>query len=219
MDQPFGGYPGDIPVAGDWTGDGIVKIGIYRQGQWYLDKNGNGAWDGCEVDICLPAFGGYPGDIPVAGDWTGDGIAKIGIYRQGQWYLDKMETEHGTAAKWTFVCPPSAATPETFRWPETGPETESPKSESTARDNGSSINGNGAWDGCATDTCYDSFGGLPVDKPVVGDWTGDGITKVGIYQNGAWYLDRNGNGRWNDCGVDICMTGFGGLGEDIPLAK
>jgi hypothetical protein len=156
-------------VAGDWTGDGLAKIGIYRQGQWYLDKNGNGAWDGCEVDICLPAFGGYPGDVPVAGDWTGDGLAKIGIYRQGQWYLDK--------------------------------------------------NGNGAWDGCAIDTCYDSFGGLPIDKPVVGDWTGDGITKVGIYQNGAWYLDRNGNGRWNDCGVDICMTGFGGLSGDIPLAR
>ena len=63
--------------------------GIYRNGSWNWDKNGNGIWEGCTVDDCGQPFGGYPGDVPVAGDWTGDGIAKIGIYRQGQWYLDK----------------------------------------------------------------------------------------------------------------------------------
>jgi hypothetical protein len=27
------GGPGDMPVVGDWTGDGIDKIGIYRDGR------------------------------------------------------------------------------------------------------------------------------------------------------------------------------------------
>jgi hypothetical protein len=51
------GAPTDIPVVGDWTGTGTAKLGVYRQGQWYLDKNGNGVWDGCGVDTCIDSFG------------------------------------------------------------------------------------------------------------------------------------------------------------------
>ena len=42
--------------------------GVFRPsaGQWFLDLNGNGWWDGCAVD--LPEFGA-PGDVPVAGKW------------------------------------------------------------------------------------------------------------------------------------------------------
>ena len=85
----FGGYQGDIPVAGDWNGDGEKEVGIYRHGAWYLDYNGNGQWDGCDIDSCIPAFGGLRGDIPVVGDWNGDGKTNIGFYRNGAWYLDK----------------------------------------------------------------------------------------------------------------------------------
>lgn len=84
----FGGLASDIPLIGDWTGDGVRKIGIYRQGSWFLDSNGNGVSDGCTVDACLGPFGGLNGDIPVVGDWNGDGRAKPGIYRQGSWFLD-----------------------------------------------------------------------------------------------------------------------------------
>jgi hypothetical protein len=169
LESSFGGYPEDIPVVGDWTGDGIRKIGVYRQGSWYLDLNGNGVWDGCGVDACISSFGGLPGDVPVVGDWTGDGIAKVGIYRQGQWFKD--------------------------------------------------LNGNGVWDGCGVDGCISSFGGLPGDVPVVGDWTGDGIAKVGIYRQGQWFKDLNNNGIWDGCGVDACIESFGGITIDIPFAK
>jgi hypothetical protein len=81
------------PVTITLTGSANVlsTVGFYRNGYWYWDKNGNGILEGCTVDDCGPPFGGYPGDVPVAGDWTGDGFVKIGIYRQGQWYLDKNE--------------------------------------------------------------------------------------------------------------------------------
>ena len=114
---PFGGYPEDIPVVGDWMGDGASKIGIYRNGQWFLDANGNGKWDGCGIDRCIEAFGGLPGDLPVVGDWAGNGSSKIGFYRNGSWYLD--------------------------------------------------YNGNGIWDGCDVDECFQFFGGIPSDLPVV----------------------------------------------------
>jgi len=78
-------------VVGDWTGTGFSRIGVYRpsDGRWYLDRNGDGQWSGCSVDICLGPFG-LPGDQPVVGDWTGTGVVRIGVYRpgDGRWYLD-----------------------------------------------------------------------------------------------------------------------------------
>ena len=124
------------------------RIGIFRQGNWYLDLGNLGVWQGCTLDSCLGPFGGFSFDVPVMGDWTGIGTAKIGIYRNGAWYLDR--------------------------------------------------DGGGSWNGCGTtpgtDICFSSFGGFAEDIPVVGDWTGNGIAKIGIYRNGAWYLDQNGNG-------------------------
>ena len=72
--------PGDIPVAGDWNGTAISKIGIYRPstGQWFLDYNGDGVFDAGDK---VYNFGGIAGDIPVVGDWTGNGVAKVGVVR------------------------------------------------------------------------------------------------------------------------------------------
>jgi YVTN family beta-propeller protein len=57
----------DVPGGGDWTGEGRAKVGVFRQGAWYLDLNGNGTWDGCGPDGC-GSFGGA-GDRPVRGAW------------------------------------------------------------------------------------------------------------------------------------------------------
>ena len=165
--KEFGGLRGDIPVAGDWTGDGKSKLGIYRSGQWFFDKNNNGVWDGCGIDTCIDAFGGLKDDIPVIGDWNQEGKDKIGIYRKGQWLLD--------------------------------------------------LNGNGVWDGCEIDTCIDAFGGLKDDIPVIGDWNQGGKDKIGIYRKGQWLLDLNGNGVWDGCEIDFCSAPFGGLHGDLPI--
>jgi hypothetical protein len=213
----------DIPLAADWTGNGVAKIGIYREGMWYLDKNGNGIWDGCTVDTCLGPFGGFAIDVPVVGDWTGTGTDKIGIYRQGMWYLDK--TGNGL---WDGCTVDSCVGPYggyAVDIPVVGDWTGDGITKIGIYRQGSwylDKNGNGQWDGCAVDICVESFGGLPMDKPVVGDWTGDGIAKIGIYQygfypTGMWYLDKNGNGIWDDCIVDICVNL--GWAEDIPVVK
>jgi large repetitive protein len=83
------GQAGDVPVAGDWSGTGTTKVGVFRpsNGQWFLDLNGNGAWDGCGPDACYASFG-TAGDIPITGDWNGSGITRIGVFRNGQWFLD-----------------------------------------------------------------------------------------------------------------------------------
>ena len=78
------GTEGDIAVSGDWTGCGITSVGVFRQGTWYLDVDGDGKWSPGDILVQY----GQSGDIPVVGDWTGDGVKKLGVFRKGTWYLD-----------------------------------------------------------------------------------------------------------------------------------
>jgi len=114
--------PGDVPVAGDWTGRGTTQLGLFRPstGEWFLDRKNNGSWNGCKKDLCISSFG-MAGDIPVSGDWSATGISSIGVFRpsSGQWFLD--------------------------------------------------LNGNGTWDGPAIDLYVAGYGQTG-DIPVVGKW-------------------------------------------------
>ena len=80
------------------------------------------------------------------------------------------------------------------------------------------LNGNGKLDDCQTDGCPAPFG-QPGDRPVVGDWTGTGTSQLGVFhpRTGLWELDRNGNGLWDGCILDFCLTPFG-KSRDLPVA-
>ena len=84
------GISNDTPVVGDWNGDGITEIGIFRiyNHRFLLDYNGNGIWDNTPIDIRYNY--GALNDLPVAGDWNGDGITEVGVFRESShtWYLD-----------------------------------------------------------------------------------------------------------------------------------
>jgi len=54
-----------------------------------------------------------------------------------------------------------------------------------------------------------SWGGLPQDKPVPGDYDGDGKTDLAVYRDGTWFILRSSGGT--------ATVGWGGAAEDIPL--
>ena len=80
------------------------------------------------------------------------------------------------------------------------------------------VNGNGRLDTGTTDAQFGPFG-IATDKPVVGNWTGTGVTGIGIFRpsTGAWALDLNSNGVWDGCVTDRCRGPFGTTG-DLPVA-
>lgn len=79
------GEHADTPLAGDWNGDGIDQIAVFRDGQWMLDVNGDGRWT--PQDGSIAEFG-RPGDEPVVGDFNGDGIDEIMVVRGDLWIID-----------------------------------------------------------------------------------------------------------------------------------
>ena len=63
-------------MVGDFNGDGVDEIGVYRDGQWIIDTNGNRQIDAHDTVFAL----GEAGDTPVVGDWDGDGTDDPGTY-------------------------------------------------------------------------------------------------------------------------------------------
>ncbi len=61
-------------MAGDWNGDGVDTIGVYRNGLFLLrDSNSSGS------ELYSFYFGNV-GDVAVTGDWDGDGIDSAGVF-------------------------------------------------------------------------------------------------------------------------------------------
>ena len=135
---PFGGK-GDVPLLGDWDGDGTATVGLYRPAEstFYL-RNQNRA----DAPVLAIPFGAR-GDRPVVGDWDGKGGTTIGVYRPSEstFYL-RDRNDFGE---------PTAAVPF----------------------------------------------GAKGDLPVAGDWNGDGTATVGVYRpsDRTFYLRQREHDR------------------------
>ncbi|MDA1053286.1 MAG: carboxypeptidase regulatory-like domain-containing protein [Planctomycetota bacterium] len=194
------GVRGGIPVSGDFNGDGIDEIAVFFHGEWFIDLNGNGYWD--EEDLWAQLGGDE--DFPVTGDWDGDGKDDIGTYGP-EWLGDAraIEAEPGL---------PDPANADTFVRVGQRPKNV-PPSQQNATDGRRllQLNEHGPRRIDVVDHVFRFGAGK--DIPVTGDWNGDGIRSIGIYQDGCWQLDLDGDGRWtrNDA-----IFQFGQAG-DIPV--
>jgi C1A family cysteine protease len=214
------GQAGDVPVIGDWNGNGNKKIGVFRDGFWILDGNGNYLWDGTGTGNDIVAGFGMAGDVPVIADWLGTGKDKIGVFRNGFWILDGNGNYlwDGTGTGNDIVAGFGAAgdVPVVKDWNGDG----LPEIAVFRASSGEWIidyNGNYAWDGTGTGNDVIAWLGQTGDVAVAGDWSGTGTDKFGVFRNGFWILDANGNYAWDGSGSgkDI-VTGFGTAG-DIPV--
>lgn len=139
----------DVPLWGDWDGDGIDEPAIRRGNEYHLKHTiGGGAADVTVV------FGRHTDQVLV-GDWDGDGVDTIGVYRDGEVYLARTNTRN-----------PAVLT--SYRY------------------------------------------GRPGDEGVAGDWDGDGRSSVGIRRGNEWHL-RN---RLTSGGADVTVV-FGRHTDDV----
>jgi hypothetical protein len=161
------GQAGDKPLVGDWNGDGVSDIGVFRSGTFLLATVQTVFKAPCLFCVpvltttltSLPQFSfGPSGGLPIAGDWNGDGIDSIGVFSNGTFQLRNSNT---------------AGSPDlSFAFGQTG------------------------------------------DLPVAGDWNGDGIDTIGVFRPPInTFLLRNSN---TGGAADISFP-FG-IAEDLPLA-
>jgi hypothetical protein len=120
---------GDIPVVGDWDGNGTTTCGYFRAEDvsWHFRNTNADGWDDMP-----PIRHGPPTDIPITGDWDGDGRDSIGIYRPGTGEVD-------------------------------------------------------VWDELGMQPAHLAFWGNPLSVPVVADWGGAGVDSVAFVAEGVWF--------------------------------
>jgi hypothetical protein len=210
----FGG-PGYKPYVGDWNGDGKDDVGAYLNGTWILDWNGNFTWDGTVTDRLIYWSLARPGEIPILGDWNGDGKTKLGLYVDGTIQLDYNGNgiwEPGTDKLVYYGGP--GYTPYVGDWDGNGTDNVG------AYQNGTWIldwNGNFAWDGTVTDRLIYWSLGRAGEIPILGDWNGNGQTKLGLYVDGTIQVDYDGNAVWN-ASLDK-LAYFGGPGQQPVIGR
>ena len=203
------GVAGDLPVTGDWDGNGTDDIGVFRPGAGQFQLRVPTARGFVTVVLNF----GQNGDLPVAGDWNGDGTDTVGVFTPstGQWRLTNGPNLDNTTPpvilQFTFGV--NGDTPIAGDW------------------NGDGVDTPGLFRGGivqfilsndfqgTNDIPSFSFGPLGT-RPLAGDWDGDGITTVGVFNpvTGEMVLN-NTNTAGNGLGDLIFNFGQNG---DTPLA-
>jgi chitodextrinase len=193
------GIAGDVPIVGDWDGDGTVTIGIYRNGSFYLRNSNTIGF----ADLVFPF--GMPGDQPIAGDWNGDGIDTIGVYRSstGTFYLRNSNSTGTPDATFSLGIPGDVGI--AGDWNGDGRDTTGVFRPS----NGAIYLKNQNTTGFAD---IQINYGIAGDSPITGDWNDDGVDTIGVYRNGTFYLRNE-----NTIGFADIVFALGVPG-DVPIA-
>jgi len=173
------GNPGDIPLMGDWDGDGDATPAMYRPSRGWAYLTNTSATTLAERDF----FFGNPADLPIAGDWDGDGRDSLGIYRpaEGKVYLSNRLDTGFADVSYSFGLPGDQPLVGDF-------DGDGKDSVGLYRPSTSFVYfRNSTTSGPAESSFY--FGN-PGDVIVAGDWDGDGIDTVASFRSslGRWYL-------------------------------
>ncbi|MGC1272254.1 MAG: hypothetical protein WBC44_01000 [Planctomycetaceae bacterium] len=197
------------PVAGAWVGGVFDSIGVFEDGVWQLDLDGDGF-----VGDDSPAFTyGLAGDTPIAGDWDGDGVHSVGVHRGHTFYLDLDDDRQFTVAGDAILNYGLIGdVPIAGNWDGIGGD-----------EIGIFRRGRWSLDFSANgvfgpgDVVFNF--GLANDVPVTGNWTPATLRdSVAVYRGGTWSIDRNENYAWNGTGSGFDQAFDFGTAADEAFA-
>jgi hypothetical protein len=195
---PGYGLAGDVAVVGDWNGDGVDTIGVFRSGTFFLRNSNNSGFGDITVAY------GQAGDLPVVGDWDGDGIDTVGFYRGGAFYLRNTNTTGDPQLVFSLGNPGDV--PIAGDWNRDGIDTVGVFRPSNAILYLKNTNVEGFAD------VFIPGYGIAGDAPVTGDWNGDGTDTIGVYRGGTFFLRNTNDSGFAD------LTFALGIPGDAPLA-
>jgi hypothetical protein len=196
--QIFFGQTTDVPVPGDYDGDGKTDAVIFRPGTglWYGPRTG-------AAQIVIQATVGQAGDVPIPGDYDGDGKTDAAIYRPSSGMFFAVLSGGGTKTS-TFGAAGDVPVPRDY---DGDGKTDFAvyRQDATAQHLGlwyAPLSGGGV---------YQIYFGAPGDVPVPGDYNGDGRAEAVIFRTttGLWYGPYNG-------ASGLFQLTLGGSG-DVPV--
>jgi hypothetical protein len=203
------GADGDVPVPGDYDGDGTIDVAVWRPatGVWYVAGGAHVQW-------------GAPDDVPVPADYDGDGDTDLAVWRpsSGVWYVRGV-------GEWQWGAPGDVPLPGDYDGdPQLDLAVWRPATGVWHIAGGAQVQWGAAGD-VPVPADYDGNGKIDIavwrpangiwyvrdgvwrqwgaaeDIPVPRDRDGDGDADVGVWRpsNGVWY-DEGGSQQWGSAG-------------------
>ncbi len=204
------GQAGDLPVVGDWNGDGIKDVGVFRPGtgQFLIRKPTIICNPFCiPIPLTVTINFGQNGDLPVAGDWNNDGVESVGVFRPsaGQFFLTDDNVANANVDH-TLIFGQAGDLPVAGDWNADSKDTVGvfrPSATTFFLTNEDVANPN---------VNITSVFGIAEDLPLAGDYDGDGKDTIGVWRPSiaTFFLSNN------NAAVDI--TAQFGLNGDRPVA-
>ena len=190
-----GDYGFDSSIAAGFsgnycTGNGLgnsMPAGLCQEERVGLVNTASGEWHLRHSPASVVSFYyGNPGDSPFLGDWDCDTVATPGLFRTSDAfaYLRNSATQGNADVRFFFGNPSDIPLAGDFNGD--GCDTLSLYRPSEARFY--IINKLGENEGGLGAAEYSFLFGNPGDKPVVGDWDGDGIDEIGLRRETTGYF-------------------------------
>jgi uncharacterized delta-60 repeat protein len=184
------GLAADVAVGGDYNGDNMSDLTIFRNGLWHIRQS----FSGTSAYINW----GQAGDKPVSADYDADGITDAAIYRPitGVWWILRSSDASYTAVQ--------------FGVAEDKPVQADYDGDGRA-DFAVYRPSNGVWYLLkSTEGFVAAQFGVSTDRPAPGDYDGDGKTDIAVFRasEGNWYQLQSKDG--------FGVVHFGQNG-DVPL--
>ena len=169
------GNPGDLPLTGDWNGDGIDTIGIYRPSTntFYLANDLDHPVGDIEAKVQIK--GDTTNLVPLAGDWDGNGTVTPALYRPSDSTFFIRNSQGSGPAEIAAAFGSPGDVPIAGDWDGDGVTTVGVYRPSTATFFLTNSR-------TASQADMSIVFGAAGDVPVVGDWSGSGKTTIGVFR-------------------------------------